>query len=387
MHLFAVPAASLPSISSALQSLPWGLHALVVLALIAGLVLWLVGRQVLRPTTIFLSCVTGAVGGFILWPVLARDSGVSPYVGMGVGLALGLLLGFALYRLTTAAAFGIMAAAAFALLTATGFHLASNPPRLQAAASLSSQDPVDYPEPTGSGLGGGDEQPVVLPPDMPDEPPLIDPDVPNPPPPRKRIPPPSQRPDVRATTPPAAKAPARAPAERVTTPTSPGSKAPAKDATPHTPPATPRDPLTTDRPAPPELSDTAARAHNLVAALRAEADDRWQRTPAGERLWIMVAGVVGAVVGIILGILMPAWAAAAITSFVGAAVALPAAAWLMVALDLPGQSALNLSPLGWSVLWISAALLGLVVQSQGLIPVSEPASKPKRKRAPKRAAE
>jgi len=101
----------------------------------------------------------------------------------------------------------------------------------------------------------------------------------------------------------------------------------------------------------------------------------------------MVAGVLGAVVGIILGILMPAWAAAAITSFVGAAVALPAAAWLMVALDLPGQSALNLSPLGWSVLWVSAALLGLVVQSQGLIPVSEPASKPKRKRAAKRAAE
>ncbi len=383
MHPLLAPAAALPSVSNALQASPWSLHALMLLALVGGVVLWLVGRQVLRPTTIFLSAVSGAILGFVLWPVFAGESGVSPYVGMAVGLALGLLLGFALYRVTTAAAFGGMVAAAFSLLTATGFHLASNPPRLHAATSLALQEPAepgDLPAPPGSGLGGGDEQPVVLPPDMPDEPPLIDPDVPTPPPPaRKR---PSATPAPAPGTPGATKPSAKAPS--VSTPARPSA------AKPNTPSAreqaqTPRDPLATDRPDAPELSSTAARARDVAVAIRAAAADRWQSTPAGERLWIMCAGVVGAGLGILLGILMPAWAAATVTSFTGSAVALPSAAWLMVATNLPGQSMLNLSPLGWTVVWVSVAVLGLVIQTQGLINVSEKPAKGKRKKAARKA--
>ncbi len=355
----------------------------MLLALIGGVVLWLVGRQVLRPTTIFLSAVSGAILGFVLWPVFAGGSGVSPYVGMAVGLALGLLLGFALYRVTTAAAFGGMVAAAFALLTATGFHLASNPPRLHAATSLALQEPADPISPPGSGLGGGDEQPVVLPPDMPDEPPLIDPDVPNPPPPARKRPP--ARPDAQPPAKPAAKAPTiKAPS--TATPARPSAT---KTTSPDTraQPQTPRDPLAADGNEAPELSTTAARAHDLTLAIRAAASERWQQTPAGERLWIMCAGVVGAGLGILLGILMPAWAAATVTSFTGSAVALPSAAWLMVATDLPGQSMLNLSPLGWTVVWVSVAVLGLVIQTQGLIPVSDKPAKGKRKKTARKSEE
>lgn len=145
-------------IIAGVQALPWGMHAVVAVAMVAGLVLWCCGRHVLRPVVITLSALAGAGLGFVLTPTLLPDAGLSPYVGAAGGLIAGVLAGFLLYRLTLAGLFAVVigsgtavvAAGALALLGAGGVDVASS----RAA---------------GAGLGlmplvqlGGDEQPRVL---------------------------------------------------------------------------------------------------------------------------------------------------------------------------------------------------------------------------------
>lgn len=312
----------------------------------------------------------GAALGFIFLPVLMPDAGVSPYVGMAGGLAVGFLVGFAMYRVTTAATFGGILAAGFALMTAAGFHLASNGTRLVAAANVQFDQPPLYPDPTGSGQGG-DRQPTYVPPER-DAPPLIDPDVPDPGPAPKR---PGEKPAIKAPTP--AKNPAPKPA---------GGK-PVDNPSPNGPagkpvPASPggdliRDPLSIGSARDAvnignvaELSATARQAREFWNSLSTDARSSWDRTPGAERLWIITAGLVGLGLGIALGIVMPNWAAATVTAFAGAAIFLPALVWLAHALSVPGREILNLSALGWAMVWVAVALIGVAIQTQGLIPIA-----------------
>lgn len=139
------------------------------------------------------------------------------------------------------------------------------------------------------------------------------------------------------------------------------------------------------------FESTAGAARSFYAALKSEGEARWERTPAGERLWIMAAVVIGAGAGILVGLVLPTWAAATVTAFAGAAVLLPGVLWLWHALSLPGRSMLEFSALGWLVIWIAVALLGVAVQTQGLLPVggeaeAAPAKKKSRKAKARKAA-
>lgn len=359
----------LSSLARSLQALPLAVHALVALATIAGLVLWLVGRQVLRPVSTMLACAVGAVLGFILWPALAGPSAGSPYLGLAAGLAAGLVLGFALYRLTTAATLGAIMAAGLALVVSAGFSLAQGGPRLAAASSLATADEPVMPEPSQG--SGGEEQPTVLPEGVPDQPPMVDPDLPEPPPPPKKQPP---KPAIKQPT----------PAGTPTTPPKPAEKKPSAKSPTGSP--RPTDPLNITPGVSPgagaELSAAAGAAQNFYGALRGEIGSRWEQTPAGERLWVLVAAVIGAGGGLIIGLVVPNWAAATVTAFLGAAIFLPGVVWLANSMELPGRAFLNLSAMGWTVVWAAVAMVGLAIQTQGLIPVSEE-PKPKKKKAKK----
>ncbi|MBL0870675.1 MAG: hypothetical protein IBJ18_08875 [Phycisphaerales bacterium] len=371
----------LSSLVSSLQALPWLVHILVGLALITGLVLWLVGSSVLRPATTVVSCIVCGLFGYFFWPVLAGGSGISPYLGLFIGMVVGCLLGVAMYRLTTAATFGAILAAGFALMISAGFSLTTGSTRLTAAAGVSLIEPTDYPEPPDTGMGGG-EQPIVTTPDQPNDAPLIDPDLPDPGP----------APAPRAKPQPKPKQPTQpAPSDaRGTKPKPDAANTGVNKPAPRTTAPTPKDPLHQD-PAGGSLINTSAQvsaaaesARAFSKALREEIGARWERTPGGERLWIMVGALIGAAGGIAIGLVMPHWAAATVTSFTGAAVMLPSASWLAHGLNLPGREMLNLSAGGWIAVWLAVALVGLAIQTQGLIPMGEHAHaepKPAKKRS------
>lgn len=374
----------LSSLVSSLQALPWLVHTLVGLALITGLVLWLVGSSVLRPATTVVSCIVCGLFGYFFWPVLAGGSGISPYLGLFIGMVVGCLLGVAMYRLTTAATFGAILAAGFALMISAGFSLTTGSARLTAAAGVSLIEPTDYPEPPETGVGGG-EQPIVTTPDQPDDAPLIDPDLPEPgPAPAPRVKP---QPKPKVTTPPTQPAPSDARGTRAKPDTSSNGS---NKNSPRTNAPTPKDPLHQDPSgtslinASAQVSAAAESARAFSKALREEIGARWERTPGGERLWIMVGALIGAAGGIAIGLVMPHWAAATVTSFTGAAVMLPSASWLAHGLNLPGREMLNLSAGGWIAVWLAVALVGLAIQTQGLIPLGDNAHeepKPAKKRS------
>jgi hypothetical protein len=88
-----------------LRSLPAAAHILVALGLGAGLVLWLVGRVVLRPVFGFIGALIGGSVGFFLLPAAGPETVFgfpSPYAGLLIGAAVGLLGGILLYRFALA---------------------------------------------------------------------------------------------------------------------------------------------------------------------------------------------------------------------------------------------------------------------------------------------
>lgn len=105
---------------ASLSSLPMAAHLLAVVGLIAGLVLWVMGRKVLRP----IFCILGAVGGagagfFLLAQVTENMFGVpSPYLGMTLGATLGLAAAFMLFRFAVAISTGLALGLAGVLLAA-----------------------------------------------------------------------------------------------------------------------------------------------------------------------------------------------------------------------------------------------------------------------------
>ena len=101
----SLPYLILAQAEPALRSLPAAAHILVALGLGAGLVLWLVGRVVLRPVFGFIGCLIGGSVGFFALPAAGPETLFgfpSPYAGLLIGAVLGLLAGILLYRFALA---------------------------------------------------------------------------------------------------------------------------------------------------------------------------------------------------------------------------------------------------------------------------------------------
>ncbi|MFN0010863.1 MAG: hypothetical protein ACKVS8_04380 [Phycisphaerales bacterium] len=319
-------------LADAIQRLPSGVHLMVAGTLLAGLILWAAGRQVLKPVVVLVGCSATTIAGFMLLPVIAPQAGVSPYIGGLGGLVLGVLAGFLLYRLALAATFGLTLAAAVGLMAAALISL----PGLRPVAALG----------RGGGLGG-DEQTVPATGERSKNP---YPEVVNPPvTPRRTVP---------AGAP---GGPATSEAIPVPAPASPGPAATSTTSTWAWPE------LSGVLPTLEGSSDVSARVRGFVAALREQWQTAWGRFRATDQMVISLAALIGLFAGGIIGLTLPAWAAGAVTALAGAAIWLPCAAWLANAAKAPGYERLDLPPTGWAIVWGVVALLGVGIQWTGLI--------------------
>lgn len=122
----------LDAAARAVAGAPWAVHALVSLATVCGLVLWLAGARVLRPMMIVLGALVFAGVGFVIGPALANSAETAatsaPHptagaYGLLIGLPVGALVGVVLYRSATAVALGLALGAAAPLCAAGLLHL------------------------------------------------------------------------------------------------------------------------------------------------------------------------------------------------------------------------------------------------------------------------
>ena len=98
-----------------LNSLPIGMHGGALLALIAGISLWLFGARILKPMFALLGMATGSLVGAIALPLLGImqvGSFPSVYVGLGAGAIGGLVIACLLFRFALIVASGVVFTAA-----------------------------------------------------------------------------------------------------------------------------------------------------------------------------------------------------------------------------------------------------------------------------------
>ncbi|MGH7130465.1 MAG: hypothetical protein ACREJO_00760 [Phycisphaerales bacterium] len=373
-----------------IQALPWTMHVVVGAAFIAGVALWLAGRRFIRPATVLVGCAFGSAIGFVMLPVLMPTSGLSPYLGLAVGLVAGLLAGMLLYKLATAMTFGSMLGAGCALLAAAivtapfaappaAAAMDDGPGRLGGEEGLRPLRPVLDPE---------DERPGRVNPSPTDlERPVVRPNPkPNLKPIKGEAPKTVAKTDVRARPTSGRDSganTAKTQAEQTNRPSKAANNRtePARASTPAKTVAAERSTPTIREPLA-DLDDsnpTSERAREFWGALKSESSEAWGSLPSGGKVWIAGAALTGLALGTILGLMLPAWAAGATTSLVGSAIWLPCGVWLAHATGVPGHAHLNLSPIGWAMVWVVAALIGIAAQWRGLIDTDEPATAGKKK--------
>ena len=73
------------------------------------------------------------------------------------------------------------------------------------------------------------------------------------------------------------------------------------------------------------------------------------------------------------GLGAPRRSAGAVTSMLGAAMWIPCVVWLAHVKDLPGREYLHQRPLGWVIIWLVVACVGIVIQWTALRSRSQPA--------------
>ncbi len=103
-----------PGAGVALHDLPPAAHLPMALALVAGFLLWMIGGRLVRPAFCAVGSVIGALGGFLLLPVLGFEEVLgfpSPYAGLVLGGLSGLIVSIVAFRL----AMGLLAGGALGL--------------------------------------------------------------------------------------------------------------------------------------------------------------------------------------------------------------------------------------------------------------------------------
>jgi hypothetical protein len=300
-----------------LRSLPWAAHMMAAGALATGLVLWLIGRRVLKPMVAVLFALLGGAIGFVVVPMTILAGSVSVYVGLAVGAAIGALLGVILYRFAMAIGLGLVLGVAAPLTVAAVMsfkadHHADGAPAAQAPSGVVQGEP------------NGDAEADTL--------------------------------------------PARVTEEVIRRQIDSLSKQLETDTT---------EPITEGEAAAPKPADTTAleevvrtAADRVEAFARAVADDvatGWGQLSPRHRLILTGSAGMGLALGIILGVVLPAWAAGMVTALLGAGVWLAAGTWLALAIGAPGSEHLQRPAREWLVIWLGVSLLGVCVQWLGLV--------------------
>lgn len=122
-----------------LVDLPWGIHAVVALAMAAGLVLWLTGEKMLRPIIIVLAGLIGGVLGFLIIPLTpwGQNGSLTVWHGLLGGLFVGALGGVLMFRSALALGCGVVFGVMLPLAAAAVLGLT----RVDAASSSTSAQP------------------------------------------------------------------------------------------------------------------------------------------------------------------------------------------------------------------------------------------------------
>lgn len=286
-------------VSTRISEMPVGLHIIVGVGLAAGLIMWLMGRRVLRPMFSGIGLAIGAAAGFFLAPGLGIPSltGIaSPYIGLVAGGIIGLVAAALLFRTALALAAGATFAAALSIGAATYLHFR---PLASVPAPLA---------PIERFLAPGDSQ--------------------------------AQAPSAEDVAPtPRDYDPDAAPWDRVTPP--PDGRSSIGDAL---------------------ENEAVAKAKEFMAATRQAISEQWASNPPPHRVVIFLAGVLGAGLGGLVGLVLPKRGAALVTSITGSAVWLPCALWTAHATGVPMTGVLDQPPPVWLGVWLGVATLGLTIQ-------------------------
>jgi hypothetical protein len=154
---------AMDSLVTTLQELPFGVFGAAIVALAAGLVLWLAGRMVIKPIFAVIGGVTGSMLGFFFLPLVAPETIAewpSTTVGLAVGAVLGLAVAIVLFRFTMAISTAVVLGILGGLGAATYLHFDSihqNEVAAYEAQALSQADQFlpDIPRSDSSPTGDG----------------------------------------------------------------------------------------------------------------------------------------------------------------------------------------------------------------------------------------
>lgn len=309
----AQPAAAVGSAIEQLRELPWVAHALAAGALATGLVLWLIGRRVLKPMVVVLCALLGGAIGFVLLPMTGLAGNVSVYIGLVVGVAAGGLLGTLLYRFSMAVGLGLVLGVAAPLTVAAAMSFKAD----HDARAVSSAERLIAAEREPDGDADWERLPAVVTEEV------IRRQIENL---RKQL---------------------------------HGEDQPAADVSSE---------KTADAAALEDVMRSAGERVQWFA--RAVGDDiavGWGQLSPEHRLILTGSAGIGLAMGIILGIVLPSWSAGLVTALLGAGVWLAAGTWLALAIKAPGSEHLQRPAREWLLIWLAVAALGMGVQWIGLV--------------------
>lgn len=334
-----------------LGSLPWGVHAVVALAMAAGLVVWLTGQRWVRPIVVILGAGVGAMLGSFAAPLFSglAESGVGSsglnasaladaasslgepsggdaafvYRGLVIGLIVGAVAGLLLYRSAMALALGVVMGALLPLAAATVLHfwpLSTGP----GSASERVEDQASAWRAQGTAWTDElSDRASTKYADAERENPLLG---------FGRV--------VLAS---------RASAWR---------EQPTDDDSSESVEAATGSPIAA-------LSKPGERVRAFAHQVAARANEEWSTLPASHQAIIALCAIVGLAGGVIAGMMMPKWGATACTAMFGSAIWLVCFVWLSNAMGAPWRATLDHGPVTWLCVWGAAAMLGMIAQWTG----------------------
>lgn len=293
------------SAGESVSSLPLAAHAPIALAMVAGFLLWLIGGRLIRPAFAAAGFVGGALGGFLLVPLLGFEKILelpSPYAGLIFGGLLGLIGAIVVFRLAVA----ISASAALAVAGLLGgmVFLQLSPAGGSGGGSTGTSSSERGTDRRGATGELADELRELV-----KDSPLEDAEG------RVR--------DV-----------GRESMERLDE----GTRG--------------------------LVRSVAGRSRAFVDSLAAQGRALWASTGHRERTILLGSTLLGAAGGLLLGLAAPRRSASIVSAMAGSAVWLASAVWLIHAIEMPGREMLDRSPIAWVTVWLAVALVGMVLQGR-----------------------
>ncbi len=322
-----------------LNSLPWGIHAVVALGMAVGLVLWLAGRRVLKPLLITLAAITGGLLGGLIVPSTSWGASLTVWHGVGLGLIAGLVVGLLLYRSAMAVSVGVVMGAALPLIAAAvlQFHplsgSSSSGPVASGAEGVEIEDGWER-------FNGHEWVPAA-----------------------------TARSTQNAWASDAADTGASADGFRVMAANLLDERgvsatlAKLDDLASSVKGDGAGDPVKV----PDNLRPVADRVSEAWATATGEVRTQWAALPSAHQAVVGLAAVIGLAGGVVLGLAMPTWAAGAVTSLFGAAIWIPCLVWLSNAFGAPWRTVFDRTPAAWLAIWGVVAFVGMLVQWSGVL--------------------